>query len=71
MRLLRPHGSLVYRAHRNGVTGLLTNDASVIAAAAISSSFATHPTPRPNRPAQRDPFPLNSAFWVAAPPPHT
>ena len=29
----------------------------------------THPTHRPNRPAQRDPFPLNSAFWVAVPPP--
>ena len=31
----------------------------------------THPTPRPVRPLQRDPFPLDDAFWVAVPPPHT
>jgi hypothetical protein len=70
VRLLRLHGSLLYRAHRAGIAGLLTNDASVIAAATISPSLATHPTLRPARPAQRDPFPLNDAFWVAVPPPH-
>jgi hypothetical protein len=70
VRLPRLRGSLIYRAHRSSVTGLLTSTASVIAAATISPSLATHPTPRPTRPAQRDPFPLNDAFWVAAPPPH-
>ena len=70
VRLPRLHRLLIYRAHRSDVTGLLTNAASVIAAAAISPSLATHPTHRPTRPAQRDPFPLDSAVWVAIPPPH-
>ena len=71
VRLLRPHGSLTYRASQRKLPGLLTSAASVIAAAAVSPTLATHPTPRPNRPAQRDPFPLDGAFWVAIPPPHT
>jgi hypothetical protein len=70
VRLLRLHALLLYRAPRSGIAGLLTNAASVIAAAAISPSLATHPTHRLTRPAQRDPFPLNDAFWVAVPPPH-
>ena len=70
VRLLRLHGSLPTGLTGPEITGLLTNAASVIAAAAISPSLATHPTLRPARPAQRDPFPLDDAFWVAVPPPH-
>jgi hypothetical protein len=70
VRLPRSHGSLHYRAHLRELTGLLTSAASVIAAAAISPTLATHPTPRVDRPVQRDPFPLDSAVWVAVPPPH-
>ncbi len=70
VRLLRPHGSLAYRASRRDVTGLLTSAASVIAAAAISPTLATHPTPRVGCPVQRGPFPLDAAFSVAVPPPH-
>src|SRR5437764_15378614 len=68
VRLPRLRGLLIYRAPQHDVTGLLTSAASVIAAAAISPSLATHPTHRPTRPAQRDPFPLDDAFWVAVPP---
>jgi hypothetical protein len=56
---------LLYRAPRHGISGLLTSVASVIAAATISPSLATHPILREDRPLQRDPFPLNDAFWVA------
>src|SRR5262249_53220529 len=54
VRLLRPHGSLHYRARLHVITGLLTSAASVIAAATISPTLATHPTLRPDRPIQRD-----------------
>ena len=71
VRLPRSHGSLHYRAPRHGISSLLTNAASVIAAATISPTLATHPILREDRPVQRDPFPLNDAFWVAVAPSHT
>jgi hypothetical protein len=70
MRLPRPHGSLHYRASLHDLPGLLASAASVIAAATISPTLATHPVLRVGCPVQRDPFPLDGAFWVAIPPPH-
>jgi hypothetical protein len=71
VRLPRSHGSLPYRARHRELTGLLTSVASVVAAATINPTPATHPIPRVDRPLQRDPFPLDDAVWVAIPPPHT
>ncbi|HVA19253.1 MAG TPA: hypothetical protein VMU55_03675, partial [Solirubrobacteraceae bacterium] len=56
---------------RHGISGLLTSVASVIATATISPTLATHPILHEDRPLQRDPFPLDAAFWVAVAPSHT
>ena len=45
VRLPRLHDSPTYRAPHRDITGLLTSAASVIAAATISPTLATHPTP--------------------------
>ena len=50
VRLPRSHGSLRYRAPLRDLSGLLTSAASVIAAAAISPTLATHPIPRVDSP---------------------
>ncbi len=62
--VLHCHARLSYLAPGQTITGVLGDDASVIAAATISPSSRTRPPPSANRHSQRDPFPGLGVFWI-------